>query len=253
MQNNPPPPPPTPQKKNGSHLVKEGQFVSSKTVCPTSDWHKSGTASAGAGHIKVHTQLSHHLAQKQTILTKSEAQRLPTTVTVEWAPNTSKFPYKCVWFLSVIEVTKKWCQNLHSTRIKSVYHGKHPGPALQLGRDFQLHRLWQVSWGVNAQRCRVVLNVLNWLVPNELVVLHFTWRWTNMSLKRMKRWEEKRPAAGISSGWVLLSLSTRRLGIRRASWNHQAISYISNLVFYAQSTSMVISKARHILLSHNNC
>ena len=167
-QNNPP----SNIKIYGSHFVNEGQFVSCEATCRTSDWHVSCTTSAGAGHIKVHTQLSHHLAQKQIILHKSEAQRLLTTVTVEWAPNTSKFAYGRVWFLSAAEVTKQWCpkfpyklvcvffvscwshkemgsqislqmrsvfgshwshkewcQNLHRTRKKSMYHGKHPGPA----------------------------------------------------------------------------------------------------------------------------
>ena len=104
-QNNPP----SNIKIYGSHFVNEGQFVSCEATCRTSDWHVSCTTSAGAGHIKVHTQLSHHLAQKQIILHKSEAQRLLTTVTVEWAPNTSKFAYGRVWFLSAAEVTKQWC------------------------------------------------------------------------------------------------------------------------------------------------
>ena len=142
--------PPSKIKRYGSHFVNEGQFVSYETTCRTSNWHVSCTANAGAGHIKVHTQLSHHLAQKQIILHKSEAQRLLTTVTVEWAPNTSKFAYGCVlvfvscWshkaMVSQISLQmclvfvscwshKEWCQNLHRTRKKSMYHRKHPGPA----------------------------------------------------------------------------------------------------------------------------
>ena len=142
--------PPSKIKRYGSHFVNEGQFVSYETTCRTSNWHVSCTANAGAGHIKVHTQLSHHLAQKQIILHKSEAQRLLTTVTVEWAPNTSKFAYgrvlvfvscwshkamvsqislqMCLVFVSCWS-HKEWCQNLHRTRKKSMYHRKHPGPA----------------------------------------------------------------------------------------------------------------------------
>lgn len=45
-----------------------------------------------------------------------------------------------------------------------------------------------------------------------------TCRCTNMSLKRIKMWEEKRPAVIISKGCDLLSLNIRLLGILRASY-----------------------------------